>query len=848
MSTGSVQRTGRELPAKESALFKSILKFYEHKQYKKGIKVAEQILKKFPNHGETLAMKGLFCGHLDRKEDAHQFIKKGIVADMTSHICWHVYGLFYRGEKNYEEASKCYIQALKFDKENIQILRDYSLLQLQMRNYETLKDSRLSLIQLRSSNRLFWVGLAIAYHLLGNYDRAIDVLTTYEQCDAGAIEGPLAAFEISELLLYRNSLIEASGDLQRAYDDLEDIKRRVVDKQSWKQAKGRLTMNLGYETACQQVYEDLVRSNPDCVQYIIGYQGSFGWSTVADDNIEEVLQFYEKLSNAYPRSNTLKRIPLQYATGDRFAQLMDVYLQNNFRKGVPSLFVSLKDCLKDAKKLRAIEDLVNGYKDSLERTGRFGAEGEKEPPSTLLWVLYFLAQFYDKQGQANTALKHIEAAIKHTPTSVELHMTRARIYKHAGDNLSAAKFMEEARELDLQDRFVNSKATKYWLRADNIAQAEKTAGYFTKHDAPDPVSDLTDMQCFWFLVESAKSYVRLNKPGMALKRLNLVEKIFNDIYDDQFDFHSYCLRKMTLRSYTEFLFLEDKLKSHPFFFQAAVVATKLLINLHDKPKGLGDIDMEEYANMSASDRKKAQRKARKAELKSAAEGNVTPAAGATAVTVAAGSSSKKKPVDEDPSGEKLLNSNDFLGDSLKFLRPLLELSPTRIESQYLGAEVYIRKKKYLLALKCIKAGLAIDPRDSNLHKAIVRFIRDVRNPENEADAAVAALIDEELEAIIPGAFGDVVKYNDRFCEQNALSLAHVLAASEIGSVLGSAHSKAQGAKQVKEAFMKDGCEFTLETAVAAYAFVKKNSDSAAIEAVQAKCKQSFPLAQASSFA
>jgi hypothetical protein len=38
---------------------KHVVKFYESKQYKKGIKSADAILKRFPNHGETLCMKGL---------------------------------------------------------------------------------------------------------------------------------------------------------------------------------------------------------------------------------------------------------------------------------------------------------------------------------------------------------------------------------------------------------------------------------------------------------------------------------------------------------------------------------------------------------------------------------------------------------------------------------------------------------------------------------------------------------------------------------------------------------------------------------------------------------------------
>lgn len=81
-------------------------------------------------------MRGLFYSHMGRRQDAHDAIKRGLMNDLSSHICWHVYGLLHRSEKNYEEAIKCYSHALKYEKENIQIIRDYSLLHIQMRNYE----------------------------------------------------------------------------------------------------------------------------------------------------------------------------------------------------------------------------------------------------------------------------------------------------------------------------------------------------------------------------------------------------------------------------------------------------------------------------------------------------------------------------------------------------------------------------------------------------------------------------------------------------------------------------------------------------------------------------------------
>ena len=63
------------LPPKENTLFKSIVKFYETKQYKKGLKAADLVLKKHPEHGETLAMKGLVLNCLDRKTEAYDHVK-----------------------------------------------------------------------------------------------------------------------------------------------------------------------------------------------------------------------------------------------------------------------------------------------------------------------------------------------------------------------------------------------------------------------------------------------------------------------------------------------------------------------------------------------------------------------------------------------------------------------------------------------------------------------------------------------------------------------------------------------------------------------------------------------------
>ena len=106
------------LPSKEQTLFKAILRFYETKAYKKALKACELILKRFPQHGETLAMKGLIYSQLKRVDEAHALVKRGLAANLNSHVCWHVSGLLYRAEQNYDQAIKCFderTQLLTFD-------------------------------------------------------------------------------------------------------------------------------------------------------------------------------------------------------------------------------------------------------------------------------------------------------------------------------------------------------------------------------------------------------------------------------------------------------------------------------------------------------------------------------------------------------------------------------------------------------------------------------------------------------------------------------------------------------------------------------------------------------------
>ncbi len=51
---------------------------------------------------------------------------------------------------------------------------------------------------------------------------------------------------------------------------------------------------------------------------------------------------------------------------------------------------------------------------------------------------------------------------------VDLYVLKAKIYKRAGDVKKAAGLYDEARKLDLADRYLNAVASRYMLRNDQI--------------------------------------------------------------------------------------------------------------------------------------------------------------------------------------------------------------------------------------------------------------------------------------------------------------------------------------------------------------------------------------------
>ena len=666
-----------------------------------GLKAAEQILRKFPNHGDTQAMKALIFNGQGHPEDAFALAKVALKADMKSHVCWHVYGLLYRSAKNFEEAIKAYKFALKLEPDSRQIQRDLAYLQIQMRDYEGYIQSRRAILSTQSGLRSNWTALAIAQHLAGDLADAERTLSTFEETLRSP--PPKTDLEHAETALYKNTIIAEMGQIEKALEHLNAISKGNLDRGNIMEMKAKYLLKLERKEEAEKAYRALLDRNAEYRPYYEGLQAAVGLDM---ENVEAVKSFFEEFVKKNPRGDAARRIPLDHLEGEDFKSAVDQYLRRLLHKGVPSTFANIKALYKDPAKLQVIQDLVEGYaadpnkyqlNGTAEKRSNESPEEQSNGHVSLFesFTLYFLAQHYNYSlsRDLTKAMESIDKAIALSSESVDFHMTKARIYKHYGDLDKASEMMEKARSLDERDRYINTRAAKYQLRNDENVKAIDTMSKFTRNEAVGgPLGDLLDMQCVWFLTEDGESYLRQEKLGLALKRFTSILNIFETWHEDQFDFHRFSLQKAQIRAYVELIRWENHLKEHPYFTRAALSAIKAYILLHDKPELVHGptVNGTNGANgkLDANERKKALKKARKAQEKQdqiEAEKND---AKKTAGTATSGEAVKE---DKDPQGVLLAQTSEPLSDAMKFLSPLLENSPKDIRAQNLGFEVFFMR-------------------------------------------------------------------------------------------------------------------------------------------------------------
>mmetsp|Transcript_514 Transcript_514/g.557 ORF Transcript_514/g.557 Transcript_514/m.557 type:complete len:378 (-) Transcript_514:25-1158(-) len=319
----------------------------------------------------------------------------------------------------------------------------------------------------------------------------------------------------------------------------------------------RCLLELGVKETAEMVVRQLLALNPENLIYHDLLQKC--------RNPEEILSVYAELQESFPRSTAMFRVELELSESAYFASTFDKYLTKRIRKGIPSLFSDIKSLLKTPEKSEIIINIIKAHIETLSSTESFAIidyntwtheSGPKEQPQCLMWIFLLYSKIQDFFKNHEDALTSINKAIEHTPTVPDLYLAKGRILKHLGRLQEAIHEIEEARNLDFSDRYLNNKSAKYLFRNNQPAQAEELLGLFSRERGE---LNIHDMQSTWVENEMGEAYLRLGEVTKAKAEFEWVDKQYSDMFDDQCDFHFYVMRKMNFSAYTDILKFTDNL-------------------------------------------------------------------------------------------------------------------------------------------------------------------------------------------------------------------------------------------------------------------------------------------------
>ncbi|KAI0988590.1 hypothetical protein GJ496_006199 [Pomphorhynchus laevis] len=700
----------QELPTKEQNLFRKIGRCYENKQYKKALSYSKEILQSFPEHGETLAMRGLVLASVGKTSEARDFILLGLKKNIKSFVCWQVFGYFQRLECNYVDAIKAYRNALKWDSENLSILRDLSVLEIQTRDFDGLKETRYKILMSKPSQRISWVGYAISCHLVKEIDIAVNILREFDKIEqSGNVDR-----ETSQILLYENYILCENNRLEEAAVHIENNQNRIVDSTALFEIKANIEyLRENYQLSFEH-YMKLLDLNPENHQY-------FERLIECSDklNRDRILFLYD-IRAKFPKSLMLAKLLLKYLDGDDFQSLLLSILSKYLLKGSPSVFKTF--FVPAAPKAEIFQSVLLKVEKDFQSANQ---------QTALVWTWFALAEMNLHFCEISKAIKYVDYILTHTPTLVEAYVIRAKILKRCGSIAEACLWIVEGQLMDTADKYINSKCTKYLLRNNELDRAEKMIAKFLK-DVMTPSEYLSETQCLWYSLETARANFRLRNYGESLRKCYDIIKHYNKYIENEYDFHTYCLRRVTICSYVDTLKFDDHIYENRLYIDAALLASKIYIRLYDRKiracsatdsKSINDsstLSSELKKQLSKQKKKEAQlfnqqqRQQEQSKHKKIADHSKKASDTNRALPAVT--------ISSDKFASELENTDNPLDEAFKLLTPLVNCRFANSKLQLMAFEIFVRQERLLPSLRalftmkrCCKVSL------SDLDCQLIRF-------------------------------------------------------------------------------------------------------------------------------
>lgn len=483
---------------------------------------------------------------------------------------------------------KNYTMALKNDKENFNVWREQSYLQLYLRLYQSFLDTAKKCIDLKPNLVVNWVTYSFANYLQKNFvfaekiiDSAINLVSQNETVKKEDIF-ELKSYKLKLLILQEKSedaieyLIKNEADYLDKGNYNKDLAYLYIKTKKFENAKTHLT--------------NLIKTNPENMEYYIERIKIYLYENNKEEAANKVFSFTDLLEqgekdksilkNIYDylvllkeefkdcssviKSMVLYRLQLASLTKETgFESEIKSYFKKYFETTNPSVIINISwiyDYQSD--KVELISQIFSELlKEVTEKESVFGVD----LIPIISWFYFTYAIHCKILKNYSEALDAINKAIDLTPSVIEFFIIKSTILKRVFLFKESEKAYEKARKLDIGDRYLNAKHAKAAIRAGNYMDGQKIMLEFVKETIDDEHLDHT--QTTWYIVEVAASNLRNGEYAVADRLLNALINVFHSLYEDQFDFFNYCLRRNVVCHLIDSMNYLDRVFDHSHFYK-----------------------------------------------------------------------------------------------------------------------------------------------------------------------------------------------------------------------------------------------------------------------------------------
>lgn len=519
--------------------------------------------------------------YLGDKEDGLKDLKDASKMKFSNPIPWHFMALYYKEEKNYDLAMKNYAMALKYDNTNFNVFREQSYLQLYLRHFKSFLETSKKCIELKPNLVANWVTYSFANYLNKNYLFAEKILDSAIKLTNENENNTNKAMDLFELISYKVKLMLAQENYEATIKYLLENEKSYIDKSGYKQILQLAYIKTKNYQEALSINSKLIQDNSENMEYIISRFRILFYLDNDEQTADKLLQFTDLLeigaknakvldkclqvikdvkeenknNKELLKSSVFQRIELACLSKENgFEDTIRKYFQLAIETSNPTIISNLDWLYKYQKdKANIIDNLLNELNNEvLAKETVFGSDLIPH----LAWFNFGYASHLKKVKKYSEALDSINKAIDTTPTVIEFFTLKSEILKRLFKLKDAEMAYEKARKLDVGDRFLNAKLAKASIRAGSYLDGERVMHEFVKGTLDD--ESIEHIQTQWYILEVVASNLRKGEIPIADRLLRGLFIIFNSIYEDQFDFFNYCLRRNVVNQLIEAMDYMDK--------------------------------------------------------------------------------------------------------------------------------------------------------------------------------------------------------------------------------------------------------------------------------------------------